>query len=253
MVSNWAHTISAHGTQCWNHPTEPCGPRARWPSGMGVSAPSARKPRSSLLEAVLSGLCSLSVLTGPQGARPVVPGTVISMCVSPASPQGQSLCLLSEVCQVGRGAAVPGPEGERVGPEAERRSPGIADSRQPGHRISCRSEGVEHCDIGGKLFPAPVGRARRDARVQPWTSGLVGQLVPGLAALWWGLDPCSCPRLQGHLSKELTPQGACFDPAGPCHIQEASSRAVMRTATTGRCSVTRAGVTAGAWTSWAWS
>lgn len=172
------------------------------------------------------------------------------MCVSPASPKGaESLSgsVLSEVCRVDRGAAVPGSEGEQVGPEAERRSLGIADREQQGQRGSCGST----MTLGRQVFPAPISRARRNASVQPWTSGLVGRLVPGLAALGGGLDPGLCPRLRGHL--ELTPQGACSDPAGSCHVQESSSRAVTRTATTGRCSVTRAVVTAGVWTSWAWS
>lgn len=68
------------------------------------------------------------------------------MCVSPASPKGaESLSgsVLSEVCRVDRGAAVPGSEGEQVGPEAERRSLGIADRGQQG-----QGQLREHDDIG---------------------------------------------------------------------------------------------------------
>lgn len=46
--------------------------------------------------------------------------------------------------------------------------------------------------LGRQVFPAPISRARRNASVQPWTSGLVGRLVPGLAALGGGVWTLAC-------------------------------------------------------------
>lgn len=125
--------------------------------------------------------------------------------------------------------------------------PGLQDS---GHGVeevvevdrSHHGAGAGH--LGRWVFSSPVSGAGRNQH-----PGFLGSWYPD----WRGLDLCSCPRLQACLSKEPTPEGPCSDPAGPCPIQESSSRAVTRMATTGRCSVTRAVVTAGVWTSWAWS
>lgn len=229
---------------------------------------------------VFSGLCSRACLLGlwASGHPSAVPGQ-FHVRLTPLS--GQSLSLGPESDDVrrrllsGQSAAVLQPVGKRIGPDGRSESEGrrgagwallAEDSQARWAAIGCgvwsmrRSErpsvrramearrragawepsrGLSR-SLGRQVFSSPVNGAARNAGIQ--ACGVVGTWAGGV----W--TPCSCPRLWGHLSED-----PCCNPAGPGPIQESSSRAVTRMATTGRCSVTRAVATAGVWTSWAWS
>lgn len=181
---------------------------------MGISATSARKPHSSLPEAVLSSLCSLSVLTGPWGTHPIVPGIVISVCVSPTSPGGAASLAYSQKCS----------QKQPVGWTEEPRFQGLRESEW-GLRLRGQAWALltEDSQARGAAAGAGVWSALTSGRqaylwfqsVQPGegpasSPGFVGRLLPGLAGLWWGLGACSCmpqapgpPLRRAHASRRL--------------------------------------------------
>lgn len=80
------------------------------------------------------------------------------MCVTrlPEGAESLSGSACSEVYRVDTGVIVPGSEGVQVGPEAKRRSLGIADRGQPGLRSGGRNQGFEHGAIREAGFSSSV-------------------------------------------------------------------------------------------------
>lgn len=87
-----------------------------------------------------------------------------------------------------------------MGPEAERRSLGIAAEFSQAGGATVGSGVLSTMTSGRRIFSAPMSRAGSLALSAGWYLGVAG--------LCWGPGPCcSCPRLQGSLSKELAPPG----------------------------------------------
>lgn len=102
---------------------------------------------------------------------------------------------------------------------------------------------MENIRLGksGLTVPEPLGHEQEHHRgLSIWADSKIGARAAWASALSQGSRAASLNSPKPH-SAWLVP------------LQASSSQAVMRMATTGKCSVTRVAVTAGAWTSWAWS